>query len=203
MGVLVNMKISKDFELSGIVKIVVNKNIVWNLCTATKPDGDNDFIWIMNAEDVVDDSKHTIPETHFKTTHAMGDYVRDMIYDPKYRKWVHWDTINFEEKTPKYIYNGVKLVPLPKEYHVSEKPVMGKMKLKLHNHRVKTQESEQSKQPEETFKKFADYFHISRTQTPISHDTVAMGSGGGCDNLYGCLKKHPRKISKIDIDWVT
>lgn len=93
------MKLTQDFEISGIVKIVIDGEYVWSLCRGDNPVTNEELMWILNAEqDIIDDNLGDLPDTHFKNTDQMGEYVRDLVHGGLYRGWVHWDTINFAKK---------------------------------------------------------------------------------------------------------
>lgn len=203
------MKITPNFEISNVTRIVVDRDYVWELHC----DSNGNEVWILNAEsDVVDDTSPHVPQTHFKTCNAMCQFVRDKYNGGKYRLYVPaideediekgytGVQINLEQIGRKpYIYSGVKLVDLPPKYeNHHNKQLISKMQVKLDKFRRKNVTPEKTEVT--TFKKFQDYFKTVPIAT--GEDIIAYGEGGGCNNLYGCLKKSNKPKNTPNIDWI-
>ena len=192
------MKITKDFELSGIVKIVIDKEYVWHLCTTNDPSGREDLMWILNAEDVVDDSIGSLPDTHFKTTEQMGAYVRDLVHGGMHRGWVHWDTINFESIVVKCNcdcdYSKVRLRRIVYPMRAIDKTLKTLEESRNASMKLNTKLRGGSKL-NETFKKFDDYFSVGPAEPVNGYSFEAHGGGGG-------YKMPKSKSKEHKIDWI-
>lgn len=192
------MKITKDFELSGIVKVVIDKKYVWHLCTTSDPSGREDFIWILNAEDaIVDDSAGDLPDTHFKSTGQMGAYIRDLVHGGMHRGWVHWDTLNFESIVVKCncdceCERAIVRSPLLKVILNMREERNHNESMKL-NTKLRGNDKENDK-TNETFKKFGDYFLVGPAIPVDGEYAEAHGESGAFK-----LKRH---VKDHKIDWI-
>jgi hypothetical protein len=197
------MKITQNLEISNVKRIVVDRDYAWELHHNYK----GEQIWILNSENEVDDTNSLIPKTHFKTCDAMAQFVRDKYDGGKYRLYI--PTIDNEDIMKGYtgVQINIDCITSSKrdriygshpEYNLShDDNIVDKMRLKLDKFRKKTAENKCDK---DAFKKFEEYLI-----RPIPNQScVTSGSGGGCNNLYGCLENSNKNKNhrRIDIEWI-